>query len=317
MKNSILFGNGLNYLSDDQISWNDLLNKIKGTNQFDSISLPNTMIYEKIMLHKHFNPNESIRNTESNLKNEIADILKKQKTNQFYDKLLNLKFDNYLTTNYDFALNDSFKTKSKDNWIKNNSTEGIYSIRRNTSFFDSKNNEHCKIWNIHGEVSNPKSIMLGLDHYCGSIGKIDGYLKGNYEYQVENKKHQTIPIKEKINTNEFDNVSWVELFFITNLHIIGFGLDYSEIDLWWIINKRARLKKEVSIQNKIKFYVSPLEKLLKPQRDYGKYIQEKNKRELLKSFDVEIIEVPIDVSLFDKKYKVQYQDIIDRIKASR
>jgi hypothetical protein len=317
MKNSILFGNGLNYLSDDQISWNDLLNKIKGTNQFDSISLPNTMIYEKIMLHKHFNPNESIRNTESNLKNEIADILKKQKTNQFYDKLLNLKFDNYLTTNYDFALNDSFKTKSKNNWIKNNSTEGIYSIRRNTSFFDSKNNEHCKIWNIHGEVSNPKSIMLGLDHYCGSIGKIDGYLKGNYEYQVENKKHQTIPIKEKINTNEFDNVSWVELFFITNLHIIGFGLDYSEIDLWWIINKRARLKKEVSIQNKIKFYVSPLEKLLKPQRDYGKYIQEKNKRELLKSFDVEIIEVPIDVSLFDKKYKVQYQDIIDRIKASR
>ena len=317
MKNSILFGNGLNYLSDDQISWNDLLNKIKGTNQFDSISLPNTMIYEKIMLHKHFNPNESIRNTESNLKNEIADILKKQKTNQFYDKLLNLKFDNYLTTNYDFALNDSFKTKSKNNWIKNNSTEGIYSIRRNTSFFDSKNNEHCKIWNIHGEVSNPKSIMLGLDHYCGSIGKIDGYLKGNYEYQVENKKHQTIPIKEKINTNEFDNVSWVELFFITNLHIIGFGLDYSEIDLWWIINKRARLKKEVSIQNKIKFYVSPLEKLLNPQRDYGKYIQEKNKRELLKSFDVEIIEVPIDVSLFDKKYKVQYQDIIDRIKASR
>jgi hypothetical protein len=317
MKNSILFGNGLNYLSDDQISWNDLLDKIKGTNQFDSTSLPNTMIYEKIMLHKHSNPNESIRTTESNLKNEIADVLKKQKTNQFYEKLLNLKFDNYLTTNYDYALNDSFKRISKDNWIKNNSTEGIYSIRRNTSFFDSKNYEHCKIWNIHGEVSNPKSIMLGLDHYCGSIGQIDGYLKGNYKYQVENKKHQTIPIKEKINNNEFDYVSWVELFFTTNLHIIGFGLDYSEIDLWWIINKRARLKKEVSIQNKIKFYASPLEKLLKPQKDYGKYIQEKNKRELLKSFDVEIIEVPIDVSLFDEKYKVQYQDIIDRIKASR
>jgi hypothetical protein len=317
MKNSILFGNGLNYLSDDQISWNDLLDRIKGTNQFDSTSLPNTMIYEKIMLHKHSNPNESIRNTESNLKNEIADVLKKQKTNQFYEKLLNLKFDNYLTTNYDYALNDSFKAIKKGNWIENNSTEGIYSLRRNTSFNDSKNNEHCKIWNIHGEVSNPKSIMLGLDHYCGSIGKIDGYLKGKYEYQFENIKHQTIPIIEKINTNEFDNVSWVELFFKTDLHIIGFGLDYSEIDLWWIINKRARLKEEISIENKIKFYVSPFDKKFKTQNGYDKYIKEKHKRELLNSFDVEVVEMPLDAQLFDKKYEAQYQDIINRIKASR
>lgn len=317
MKHSILFGNGLNYLSVDQISWDGLLDKIKGSNQFDSTSLPNTMIYEKIMLHKHSSPDKMIRNTESNLKNEIADVLKNQKTNKFYEKLLNLKFDNYLTTNYDYALNDSFKAIKKGNWTKNNSTEGIYSIRRNTSFYDSKNKEHCKIWNIHGEVSNPKSIMLGLDHYCGSIGKIDGYLKGKYEYQIENTKHQTIPITEKINNNKFDNVSWVELFFKTNLHIIGFGLDYSEIDLWWIINKRARLKKEISIENTIKFYVSPLDVKFKTQNGYDKYIQEKNKRELLNSFDVEVIEIPLIVQHFDKKYEVQYQDIINRIKASR
>lgn len=317
MKNSILFGNGLNYLSEDQISWNELLDRIKGANKFDSTALPNTMIYEKIMLHKHSKPDESIRNIESDLKNEIASVLKNQKTNQFYEKLLNLKFDNYLTTNYDYALNDSFKAIRKDNWVKNNSTEGIYSIRRNTSFYDAKNNEHCKIWNIHGEVSNPKSIMLGLDHYCGSIGKIDGYLKGKYEYQVENKKHQTISIIEKINTNKFDNISWVELFFKTNIHIIGFGFDYSEIDLWWIINKRARLQKEISIENTIKFYVSPLEKKFKSQNGYDKYIKEKNKRELLSSFDVEVVEIPLNIELFDKKYEAQYQDIINRIKASR
>ena len=31
------------------------------------------------------------------------------------------------------------------------------------------------------------------------------------------------------------------LFFNSDIHIVGFGFDYSEIDLWWILNKRARM----------------------------------------------------------------------------
>ena len=33
-------------------------------------------------------------------------------------------------------------------------------------------------WQIHGEIRKPATIMLGLDHYCGEIGKIDQYTKG-------------------------------------------------------------------------------------------------------------------------------------------
>ena len=44
-----------------------------------------------------------------------------------------------------------------------------------------KEGKYKYIWPIHGTIQHPKSIMLGLDHYCGSIGKINDYIKGKYK----------------------------------------------------------------------------------------------------------------------------------------
>ena len=61
-------------------------------------------------------------------------------------------------------------------------------------------------------------------------------------------------MKEKCSRNDFDNLSWVELFFRTNLYIIGFGMDFSEIDIWWLLNKRARFMLEIpEINNRITY----------------------------------------------------------------
>lgn len=38
----------------------------------------------------------------------------------------------------------------------------------------------------------------------------------------------------------FDHISWIELFFRTNVYIVGFGMDFSFLDIWWLLNKRAR-----------------------------------------------------------------------------
>ena len=40
-----------------------------------------------------------------------------------------------------------------------------------------KERETKEVWYAHGEVSNTKSIMLGYDHYCGSLAKINDYIK--------------------------------------------------------------------------------------------------------------------------------------------
>ena len=38
--------------------------------------------------------------------------------------------------------------------------------------------------------------------------------------------------------------------------LFGNGLDYSEVDIWWVLNKRKRLRtdKHITIHNKIHYY---------------------------------------------------------------
>ncbi len=276
MENTLLFGNGFNQLSVDLISWNDLLNDIKGKHKFDNGNLPNTMIYERTLLEKPKTKNEFL-SVEYTIKNEIADRMRSIPTNDFYQQLYDLKFKNYLTTNYDYAFKNKI-LQHPNTTERNHSTEGIYSIRRNTSIYQHGEKEVCKIWNIHGEIDTPASIMLGLDHYCGSIGKLDAFIKGTYELQEKGELVRVNSIVKKLKENKFDNRSWVELFFHNNIHILGLTLDYSEIDLWWILNKRARIntdsKTEGIIKNRVYFYVRQIE----PEREG-----------LLKSFDVEVV----------------------------
>lgn len=259
MKNSLLFGNGLNQLTNDGPSWNELLEKLKGNNTFNHSTLTNTMIYERIFLERE----KPTLGKEIIIKNEIANEMKNIKGSIFYQKIIDLNFDNYITTNYDYAFRN---TVNKD--IINENNENIYSIRRNLEF-----SNNMKIWQIHGEVNSPKSIQLGLDHYCGYIGKIDSYLKGSYDYHKNGKNIKSKKIEEKIQNSCFDNVSWIELFFNTNIHILGLGLDYSETDLWWILNKRDRLMIDHNINNRVIFYTEKIDE---------------EKKGLLESFNVEV-----------------------------
>ncbi len=259
MKNTLLFGNGLNQLTNSGPSWDDLLERLKGNKTFQHDKLTNTLIYERIFLEKEKPSLEK----EIIIKNDVASMMKMVPKSTYYDKIINLEFENYITTNYDYA----FK-KTLDQEPLNENTEKVYSIRRNLDF------NNLKVWHIHGEINNPKSIQLGLDHYAGYISKIDSYIKGNYEYQNNGENIKIESIVKKIQNNKYDNVSWIELFFNTNIHILGLGLDYSEIDLWWILNKRARLMIDNSnIQNRIIFYTNKID-----EQKYG----------LLNSFNVEV-----------------------------
>ncbi len=289
MRNSLLFGNGLNRLSDNGFSWDDLLKDLKGKNDFDDVNLPNTMTYERIFLER----DRQSLDEEFHIKSEIAKEMKNIDGNDFYKQLINLKFDNYLTTNYDYAFKKSLKIEEE-----NTNTEKIYNIRRHLLFEENK--QKLKLWNIHGEINHPKSIQLGLDHYCGSIGKIDSYIKGKYKYKVDGVAKGTISIEKKLKNSNFDNVSWIELFFNSNIHVLGMGLDYSEIDLWWILNKRARLMLNNTIKNKIIFYTDKIDEA---------------KKGLLKSFNVDIEIMPnINQGEIEKtNYKEFYKKAIQKI----
>lgn len=285
MKNTVLFGNGLNRVLKSSVSWNGLLDTIK-SKPFDNGELPNTMVYERIFMEAN-NLNMTNGSRELLIKNKIASAMKKQEGNRLYEDLINLGIDNYLTTNYDYAFE-----KSTNTIPKLLSTEAIYSLRRKRSF--RIEDREFNLWSIHGEVDHPKSIMLGLDHYCGSVSKLDAYIKGGYKYTRSGHTTYVNSMEKKLKDNTFCNIGWVDLFFSGNVHILGISLDYSEIDLWWILNKRARMMDTHNINNKIYFYIDQIE----PEKE-----------ELLKSFNVEVIIEPVRKN----DYIGMYKDIIKKI----
>lgn len=274
---SLLFGNSLNRLSDHPVSWEALLESIKGSRPFVSKHLPNTMIYERAVLEKPM-VGDDVRDIEAQVKKQIAELMKKMPTNDFYGQLLDLGFSNYLTTNYDYAFKNAILSRNGYS-EQDRSSEDVYSVRRRTEIWN-KGKEVCKIWNFHGEVNYPTTIMLGLDHYCGSVGKVDAYVKGNYKFQQDKKEVTVSSIMDKLSGKApWDGHSWVELMFKSDVHIIGLSLDYSEIDLWWILNRRARImksvKKDFGLSNEVFYYETSIDD---------------EKRDLLKAMNVKVIE---------------------------
>lgn len=276
MENTILFGNGFNRLRNSGISWEDVLNDLKKEN-FSNGNLPYTLIYEKSLLDGAKGQINTFTDYEFDVKVKLAELMKTIVPADIYKNLATLGLKKYLTTNYDYCLNQIFElNKLKD---VNNSTEDIYSIRRKTTFYNEKNEEVSTIWNIHGEINKPISIMLGYDHYTGSLSKLESYVKGNYEFAFNRDSIKPKSMRSKIlGQSDFDDYSWIESLFKDKVHIIGLKLDYSETDIYWILNKRKRFYTELG--NSIKF---------KNEIIYYTINEDNHKHELLKSFGVKVI----------------------------
>lgn len=289
MESSLFFGNGLNLLTANQPDWKDLLNKLaKIANVSASLldNKPYTLVYEEIMLNGNID--------ESILKDHVSKIVSSFKDNLIYEKICALGLSNYITSNYDLTLERTFNNLSFIS--ENDQSETKYSLRSGLKIINANQESISKIWHIHGDINRLKSISLGLDQYCGAIGKIDSYIKGTYTYTKDKQEFKTESIKQKLRKEvSFDGVSWIELFFNSDVHIIGFGLDYSETDIWWILNRRAR---EEYVQNSIYFY--------------GEISLDKV--QLLTAFKVKYIEVKRDKSLSYNGWPKQYEDILIKIK---
>ncbi|MEM8231783.1 SIR2 family protein, partial [Morganella morganii] len=268
---------------------NDLLDRIKGINNFKNGQLPNTMVYERIFLEKQI-VDSTEKKDELEIKNVIAEGLREQEPNKVLVELASLPIEHYLTTNYDYAFEKALHISPEKH-----SPEDIYSLRRKRIY--TLDNYTKILWNIHGEIDNPKSIMLGLDHYCGSVSKIDTYVKGKYSYTANGTNFLIKSIIHKLRNNCFCHTSWVDLFFSTNVHILGFSLDYSETDIWWLLNKRARFSSEEKINNKIYFYTHNICD---------------EKKELLKAFNVKVI----TIDKIGDSFEDIYFEAINKIKAS-
>ena len=278
MENAILFGNGLNRIGGNGISWEDLLKSLSSIENLPSNS--NTLNYECIYLDT-CNDGDSCEKEDSlgneyALKKRIAEACSSFHSHSIYEELLKLPVDVFLTTNYDGVMDRTLEhagyTLDKANSCV---VESIYSIRRNHTFVSDTNGKSIKrVFPIHGEYAAPKTIMLGYDHYCGSLGKLDDFFKGKYVYIQDEHTVKLPRLLERLSnvTEKQYNVGayWPDYFFTYNVHIIGLGLELVESDLWWVLDKRARYKQlNKNIVNHIYYYGTPNESISKLLDAFG------------------------------------------------
>ena len=242
MEKTILYGNGVNLLGGGP-SWNKLLQDISKKSLLPPIK-SNTLKYEYIILPQEENTEGVIvadensilvddegnaicfvENTELNIKASLAKKLKEQEPSFFYDKLVELDADHYVTTNYELFLPQKFSLE-----ILHFENPLIYRCR-----ILKRESEIKTFWNIHGDTENPEDIILGLSDYCQYVAEIDKYLNRS----------------ESLNFH-----SWIDLLFDTEVHILGLAMANEEIDLWNVLTTRKRIRRHNSTecQNEIYYY---------------------------------------------------------------
>lgn len=300
MKQSILFGNGINRINNDNYDWEKVLKGISPENLKDSIDNRQlTHSYERLLIDAYYEGiflSTAERELKESFIHKINEINTTPESEDIYQSLINLGAENYMTTNYDgkieeFLSNNGYHSKNPK------SSSDYLSLHRREVWKYRNTSKVCTLWPIHGcgyEGTKWNTVMLGFEHYCNSISCLGHYLNfgstrqngyygskyGDYLNQTGKLSYIQYLIK---NYRGEGCTFWADLFFLTDVHIIGFGMDFSEIDIWWLLTKRARLMRAMSknfkgkdlIRNKI-FY-------------YGHNEEDKHKIELLEAYGVKCI----------------------------
>lgn len=285
--NTIFLGNGLNRLDSDY-SWEHLLDELKRQSNlpegltFDGVPFP--LLYEEIYLRSTF-AEDSPPQKDARLRALVSDECRRLKPGPLTDAVLAAGCPNIITTNYDYALEDDSKSLLKKSSDPESGPEIDYRIHTYNQCGD------VRIWHIHGEANYPRTLVLGHDMYARNIGKMSAYVeKRGYDELFA----QSDSLRES-------TVCWMDLFFNSDVHILGFAMEFSEIDVWWVINLRARFIKEMKAsgrsfpENKVYFHTR------------YRHLK-KSFRELLECHYIEIVPDPDAES-----YYLHYQKVIKKI----
>lgn len=300
MNNVLFIGNGLNRTLDGD-SWGKLMNRIAEEysiefNEDNSFPLEFEKMINEILKK---NPSKGIQ-IYNDVKQYIINMIQNIKTNEYsiHNRLKEIKCNDIITTNYDFILEKVYIDEGTD-FTKYKPSEEKYIMNKLPI---NMKNLKFNFYHIHGVASKPSTICLGYEHYAGFVEKLRGSI--NKKEQLDKTK---MIIKQKLlNEKKWDN-HWYEFFYNSNIYILGFNLDLSEIDIWWILTHRAFLY--------YSNYEGLKEKIKNEIYFYDTYEVSKNNRtklhSLLKGLNVNVIDHPVNNK---EEYLLEYNKIIDEIK---
>jgi hypothetical protein len=235
----LLLGNGMLKLDDKGISWKELLQKIQmipGKRNVDI--LPMAMQPEALCGV----------DAEEVQRRVAAETKTLDKVNPLLCRLLELPFDAIVTTNYTYEVEE---TLSGNKWTEYrrkktlNILYGSHNVNHNTfvcNMVETKEGRIVPVFHIHGEWSRKHSMILSYYSYANSLARLVEYNKvlGNqfYEHQVAD---ENIVCR-----------CWLDYFIMGDVVSVGFGLDLSEFDIWWALERKAR---EIAKHGKFVAYI--------------------------------------------------------------
>lgn len=234
MAHSLLLGNGINRVAQ-QRQWTEILQELATTFGADDLlpqinTKPLSMFIEELCARS----SDRFIAAERAVKVEFAKLLRQIEPVEAHQRVCS-PFKVILTTNYDFTVEEAFAGGLHHPAFL--APETRYSLFRRHRAADKD------IWHIHGDVARPDSMLLGFDHYAGNLQKIRNYVTDGVDVKRVNYRVSS-PVKNgnlDFTTNR-QVYSWVDYFLRDHIHIVGLGMDFTEIDLWWILlHKRRRL----------------------------------------------------------------------------
>ena len=99
------------------------------------------------------------------------------------------------------------------------------------------------IWHIHGEARKPDSMVIGQYYYGKALRRCVSRLDGinDEEKKIPGKQREFQINIQKKKPQKIG--SWIDAFVLGDVTICGFGLDFSEVDLWWLIEFKSNYPK--------------------------------------------------------------------------
>lgn len=301
MKAALLIGNGLNrcYENDfPDISWSSLLDAIAKTHNvyFDnSNSFP--LEFECLVNSIAQSIGESSDTVIQEVKEQIAAKVEKltPKEGSIHHRYMALPISEVMTTNYDYMLERAHCADAK---ISKGSPAPKFSMKRNTTI-NGKRFHH-----IHGEALAATTLCLGYEHYAGYLAAIQNYVKNDLD------------IKETLFKQPLsDGISWLNLIFTHDIHIVGLTLGVCEIDLWWLLTYRAYLYNlDASVHRTLTNRITLYDTVKKPtssQEAIDKFKKEQESRKnTFERLHVNYVPVYVTDSYLDKFAKIA--DVIEQ-----
>ncbi|KKL62521.1 hypothetical protein LCGC14_2184360 [marine sediment metagenome] len=313
-QHTLLVGNGLSRTTKNGYSWEKVVKSLasKANMKYDKNdnTVPFPLLYEKFFLNctkMHYNEDVD-KKQHGTKKQDYEDEYKKQYVakpmediphNEFHKQIASAGFKHIITTNYDYCIQYSVMKDWNPSYSKKDETR--YRLYKRHLLGNTN------IWHIHGEINKHKTIMLGQEHYSGALSHMRHYILG------DNKKHSAFAKMRDFDTRPEEKYSWTDVFLRDNVHIVGLGLDFCEIDLWWllVIKERIRSKKldfPFPIEHKVgETYYYYRDKDLDEKEEIDRI-------SMLKSLGVKTMPIPLNKDIWDQDtWNEYYQKVLNKI----